>query len=213
MPLSRSLLALAAAASVPIWGATIAPVDFDRQVRPILSDNCFTCHGPDEKHRMANLHFDTKDGAFGKPGVILPGDSAHSKMYLKISNANEALRMPPPYSGRKLTPAQIETIKNWIDSGAKWQTHWAFVPPKRPDVPAIREEAWARTPIDHFVMAKLEKEGLHPSPEADKTTLLRRVSFDLTGLPPTLAELHSFLADNSPHAYEKVVDRLLASPH
>jgi hypothetical protein len=210
---SRLLFTLAVTAGVRIWGATIPSIDFDRQVRPILSDNCFTCHGPDDKHRMANLHFDTKDGAFGKPGVIVPGDSAHSKMYLKISNPNEALRMPPPYSGRKLTPAQIETIKNWIDSGAKWETHWAFVPPKRPDVPAIKEESWARTPIDHFVMAKLEKEGLHPSPEADKTTLLRRVSFDLTGLPPTPAELNAFLADNSPRAYEKVVDRLLASAH
>jgi hypothetical protein len=212
MSSSRVLFALAVAAGVRISGATPA-VDFDRQVRPILSDNCFACHGPDEKHRMANLHFDTKEGAFGKPGVILPGDSAHSKMYLKVSNPNEALRMPPPYSGRKLTAAQIETIKNWIDSGANWQTHWAFVPPTRPDVPAVKEESWARTPIDHFVMAKLEKEGLHPSPEADKTTLLRRVSFDLTGLPPTPAELNAFLADNSPQAYEKVVDRLLASPH
>lgn len=210
---SRLWFVLVAGAGLRVWGATVPAVDFDRQVRPILSDNCFTCHGPDEKHRMADLHFDTKDGAFGKPGVILPGDSAHSKMYLKISNPNEALRMPPPYSGRKLTPAQIETIKNWIDSGAKWETHWAFVPPKRPDIPAVKNESWARTPIDHFVLAKLEKEGLRPSPEAEKTTLLRRVTFDLTGLPPTAADLRSFLADNSPQAYEKVVDRLLASPH
>lgn len=189
------------------------PINFDRQVRPILSDNCFTCHGPDEKHRMANLHFDTKEGAFGKPGVIVPGDAAHSKMYLRISNPSVAMRMPPTYSGHKLTDAQIETIKNWIDAGARWETHWAFVVPKRPDLPAVQDKQWVRTPIDQFVLAKLEKEGLHPSPEADKAILLRRVTFDLTGLPPSPAELDAFLKDNSPHAYEKVIDRLLASPH
>jgi hypothetical protein len=122
------------------------------------------------------------------------------------------MRMPPTYSGRKLTPAQIEILKNWIDSGAKWETHWAYVPPKRPDPPAVETQDWVRTPIDQFVLAKLEKEGLHPSPEADKATLLRRVTFDLTGLPPTSAELKAFLDDASPQAYEKVVDRLLASP-
>ncbi len=204
-------LALALSFVVPLANAAPA-VNFDRQVRPILSDICFTCHGPDEKHRMAGLHFDTKEGAFAKPGVIVPGDSAHSKMYLRVSNPNEAMRMPPPYSGRKLTPAQIETIKNWIDAGAKWETHWAFVTPVRPDPPAVQDTAWVRNPIDQFVAAKLQKEGLHPAPETDKPTLLRRVTFDLTGLPPTPAELDAFLADNSPNAYEKVVDRLLASP-
>lgn len=213
MIISRLLPALLLGGALYVSGATSPQIDFDRQVRPILSDNCFTCHGPDEKHRMAGLHFDTKEGAFGKPGVIVPGDSAHSKMYLKISNPNVALRMPPPYANRKLTAAQIEIIKNWIDSGAKWETHWSFLPPKRPDVPAVQNESWVRTPIDRFVLAKLEKEGLHPAPEADKATLLRRVTFDLTGLPPTPAELDAFLADKSPQAYEKVVNRLLASPH
>ncbi len=205
---------------LPLWlvgiqasGATNPAVDFDRQVRPILSDNCFACHGPDEKHRMMGLHFDTKEGAFGKPNVIVPGDSAHSKMYLRVSNPNVAMRMPPSYSGRKLTPAQIETIKHWIDAGAKWESHWAFVPPKRPDVPVVKQAEWVRTPIDSFVLAKLEQQGLHPSPEADKAILLRRVTFDLTGLPPTPAELNAFLNDKSPNAYDKVVDRLLASPH
>jgi mono/diheme cytochrome c family protein len=197
--------------------ATAAPanlqVDFDRAVRPILSDNCFTCHGPDSTKRMVGLHFDTKEGAFGKPGVIVPGDSAHSKMFLRISNPNEAMRMPPVSSGHKLTPAQIETIKTWIDTGAKWETHWSFAPPVRPELPAVKNESWPRTPIDRFILARLEKESLAPSPETDKATLLRRVTFDLTGLPPTLAELKNFLADNSPTAYEKVVDRLLASPH
>jgi hypothetical protein len=186
---------------------------FDRQIRPILSDNCFTCHGPDDKHRMANLHFDTKDGAFSKPGVIVPGDSVASKLYQRISSPNEAMRMPPTYSGHKLTAAQIDLIKNWIDQGATWQTHWAFVAPVRPAEPAVSDSQWPKTPIDRFVLAKLDKEGLKPSPETGKGTLLRRVTFDLTGLPPTAAELKAFLADSSPHAYDKVVDRLLASPH
>jgi hypothetical protein len=199
--------------TAPLLQGASPTVDFDRQIRPILSDTCFACHGPDEKGRMAGLHFDTKEGAFGKPGVIVPGDSAHSKLYLKISNPNEAMRMPPKISGRKLTPVQIETIKNWIDQGAKWETHWSYTPPKRPELPAVQDTKWGFNPIDRFVLAKLEKEGLHPAPETDKATLLRRVTFDLTGLPPTTAELNAFLADRSPQAYEKVVDRLLASPH
>ncbi|HLH03257.1 MAG TPA: DUF1553 domain-containing protein [Bryobacteraceae bacterium] len=207
-----ALLCLPFAVST-LLAATAPTVDFDRQIRPILSDNCFTCHGPDEKHRMAGLHFDTKDGAFGKPGVIVPGNSAASKMYQKISNPNPALRMPPPYANRKLTAAQIETIRNWIDSGATWETHWSFTPPKRPELPPVADEKWVRNPIDRFVLAKLQKEGLKPTPEADKVTLLRRVTFDLTGLPPTPAELDAFLKDKSLNAYEKVVDRLLASPH
>ena len=210
---SRVLVSVALASSAGSLLQAAPAVDFDRQVRPILSDNCFTCHGPDETHRMLGIHFDTKEGAFGKPGVIVPGDSAHSKMYLRVSNPNEAMRMPPVSSGRKLTPKQIETIKNWIDSGAKWETHWAYVPPVSPELPAVKQTAWVRTPIDRFVLAKLEQENLSPSPEADKATLLRRVTFDLTGLPPSPAELKAFLADRSPKAYEKVVDRLLASPH
>ena len=195
------------------FGAGAPTVVFDRQIRPILSDNCFTCHGPDDKHRMAGLHFDTKDGAFSKAGVIVPGDSANSKMYLRISNQNEAMRMPPTYSGHKLTPAQIELIKTWIDQGAKWETHWAFVTLRQPAAPAVSDPKWVKTPLDSFVLAKLDKEGLKPSPEADKATLLRRVTFDLTGLPPTPPELKAYLADYSTNAYEKVVDRLLASPH
>src|SRR3954447_215586 len=137
MRMNLVVLACGAMALLPqIKGAGPA-IDFDRQIRPILSDNCFTCHGPDEKHRMAGLHFDTKEGAFSKEGVILGGDSAHSRMYLRISNPNEAMRMPPAYSGHKLTAAQIDLIKNWIDQGAKWETHWAFLPPTRPEVPEV----------------------------------------------------------------------------
>src|SRR5262249_44796853 len=120
--------------------------------------------------------------------------------------------MPPVSSGHKLTEKQIETIKRWIEEGARWNEHWAFVPPKRLEIPKVENGAWVRNPIDNFILARLEKEGLKPSPEADKTTLLRRVHLDLTGLPPTLADIDAFLADKAPDAYEKVVDKLLASP-
>jgi hypothetical protein len=183
-------------------------VDFDRDIRPILSDNCFTCHGPDEKRRMADLRFDVKDG--GASRVITAGDSAHSALFLRVSSDQKSTRMPPV--GNALTPKQIGLIKEWVDAGAKWQTHWSFVAPKRPAIPANQSNHWEKNPIDAFVLARLEKEKLKPSPEADKVTLLRRATFDLTGLPPTLSEIDSFVADKSPTAYEKRVDALLARP-
>jgi hypothetical protein len=188
-------------------------VSFDRDIRPILSDNCFQCHGPDEQQRMAKLRLDTKEGAFVKPGVIIPGDAANSRLFKRISSANPAAVMPPPQTGHKLTEQQIALFKRWIEEGAQWNEHWAFVPPKRPDLPPVKNAAWPRNPIDHFILARLEREGLQPSPEADKATWLRRVSLDLTGLPPTPAEVDALLADKSTDAYAKVVDRLLASPH
>ena len=191
------------------------PVDFNREIRPILSDTCFQCHGPDEKQRMVGLRLDTRDGAFairGKDAVVISGDSAHSRLYQRISHQNKAVRMPPANFARSLTDAQIALIKRWIDEGAKWETHWAFVPPVRQEPPAVKNPHWSKNPIDRFILTRLEKEGLKPSIEADKTTLLRRVTLDLTGLPPTPAEVDAFLADKSANAYEKVVDRLLASP-
>jgi len=199
--------------------APAKPVDFDRDIRPILADNCFACHGPDEKQRMANLRLDQKEELFADRGgyrIVTPGKPAESKIYQKVSSSDPSVRMPPFYSERKLTPAQIELIKRWIDEGAKYEQHWSFVAPQRPLVPAARPVngvKWPRNPIDNFVLARLEREGLKPSPEADKATLLRRVTFDLTGLPPTPSELDSFLADKSPDAYEKRVDQLLKSPH
>ncbi len=187
-------------------------VDFNREVRPILSDNCFACHGPDENQRKARLRFDTKEGAFAKAGVITPGDASKSRLYQRVAAKDQASLMPPVSSGHKLTEKQIETLKRWIDEGARWNEHWAFVAPKRPEIPKVANTAWVRSPIDSFIFARLEKEGLKPSPEADKTTLLRRVYLDLTGLPPAPADADAFLADKSPDAYEKVVDRLLASP-
>ncbi|MGA2983560.1 MAG: DUF1553 domain-containing protein [Terriglobia bacterium] len=203
-------------ASVTPPQAAVKPVDFNRDVRSILSDTCFKCHGPDEKQRMANLRLDDTEGLFVDRGgyrIIVPGNAAQSKLYQKISSTDDSVRMPPSYSGRTLTAKQIELIKEWIDQGAKWEMLWSFVPPKRPPVPEVKEKAWPRNPIDNFVLARLESEGLKPSPEADKATLLRRVYFDLTGLPPTPAEIDAFAADRSPDAYENRVDQLLASPH
>ncbi|HXG64641.1 MAG TPA: DUF1553 domain-containing protein [Blastocatellia bacterium] len=194
-------------------GSADKPVDFNRDIRPILSDNCFTCHGPDEKQRMARLRFDTREGAFAKPGVIVPGDSAKSRLIQRITSPDKDLRMPPPDSGHALTDKQIELLRRWIDEGAKWETHWAYLTPKRSELPKVSNAAWPRNPIDYFILARLEREGLKPSPEADKITLLRRVHYDLTGLPPTPAEVDAFLADKSPDAYEKRVDQLLHSPH
>src|SRR5215472_15187418 len=191
------------------------PVDFDRDVRPILSDKCFACHGPDDRRRMANLRLDTQDGLFADRGsyrIVAPSDLAKSRIVARIGAANPASRMPPPQAGTTLTEAQVATIRQWIEQGAHWERHWAFVAPVSPTVPEVRNPQWARNPIDRFVLARLEREGLKPAAEADRATLLRRLSFDITGLPPTTAEIDAFLADPSPKAYEKQVDRLLASP-
>ncbi len=144
---------------------------------------------------------------------IVPGDPDASEIYRRISSENKAVRMPPAYMGReKLTARQISLIRDWIAQGAKWEPFWSFIPPKRPPLPAVKDTAWVRNPIDNFILSRLEREGLHPSPEADKRTLIRRVTLDLTGIPPTPSEIEAFLADSSTNAYEKVVDRLLASP-
>jgi len=192
------------------------PVDFNRDIRPILSDTCFACHGPEEDGRQGNLRLDSKESVFADRAgyrIIAPGNSATSGMYQRISTADNTTRMPPPWSGRTLTPKQIELIRQWIDQGAKWQSHWAFDPPKTPALPEVKDKTWLKNSIDNFALARLEAEGLKPSPEADKATLLRRVSFDLIGLPPTPAEVDSFLADHSTDAYEKRVDQLLKSQH
>jgi len=211
-----------AAAAAPINDVKAAhnawekPVDFNRDIRPILSDACFTCHGPEEKSRQGNLRLDTKESFFAERKgyyIIVPASSATSRLYQKISSKDDAFRMPPAWSGRSLTPKQIELFRQWIDQGAKWQSHWAFDPPKRPAIPEVKDKTWPKNPIDNFTLARLEAEGLKPSAEADKATLLRRVSLDLTGLPATPEEVDSFIADKSPDAYDKRVDHLLRSPH
>ena len=192
-------------------------VDFIRDIRPILSDNCFACHGPDDKQRKANLRFDKREEAIkpAKSGdlAIVPGDVARSKLVERITAHDPDEVMPPPKTKKKLTAQQIDLLKRWIASGADYKGHWAFSKPERPEPPAIQNSKLkVQNPIDAFILARLQKEGLKPSAEADKTTLLRRVTLDLTGLPPTLEEIDEFLADKSADAYEKVVTRLLKSP-
>jgi mono/diheme cytochrome c family protein len=181
------------------------PVDFGREVLPILSDNCFFCHGPDAKARKADLRLDTKDGAFrvrDGESVILPGKSAGSELIRRLTAEDADERMPPPKSNRKLTARQIDTIRRWVDQGAKWGQPWALTPLAKPDGAAS---------IDSFIRARLDKEGLKPSPEASREMWLRRVTLDLTGLPPTPKEADDFLKDTSADVYAKVVDRVLAS--
>jgi len=202
-------------AAIPLAAAE-PPVDFGRDVRPILSDRCFSCHGPDEAKRQVGLRLDLEDGAKKARGAhipVVPGNPAASEVIKRVSAEKPAMRMPPPYSDRKpLSEKEVSTLRAWIQQGAKWQSHWSFTPPVRPQLPVVRNRAWVRNPIDNFVLARLEREHLTPSPDTARAQLLRRVSFDLTGLPPTIAELDAFLADKSPDAYEKQVDRLLASP-
>ena len=210
--LALAFIASRLAAAEP---ATPTPVDFGRQIRPLLSNTCFTCHGPDEKARDSELRLDTKAGAFidlDGHRAIVPGKPLASSLYLRLVSQDEDERMPPPDSGRKLTAEQIELVRLWIEQGAKWEQHWSFVSPKRPATPTVRNKKWVRNPIDAFVLARIEQAGLSPSPEASKETLIRRLSLDLTGLPPTLEEIDAFLADKSPAAYESLVDRLLRSP-
>src|SRR5215831_6701366 len=194
-----------------------AIVEFNRDIRAILSDKCYACHGPDKANRETNFHLDTEEGAYiplVSGGVaIVRGDGANSPLYQRVASQDEAVRMPPAYMGRdKLSDNEIILIQRWIDQGAKWEKHWSLIPPNRPELPEVQHKEWPRNPIDYFVLARLEKEGLTPSPEADRVILIRRVTLDLTGLPPTPAEVEAFLRDKSPNAYEKVVDRLLQSP-
>ncbi|MCE9547557.1 MAG: PSD1 and planctomycete cytochrome C domain-containing protein [Planctomycetia bacterium] len=191
-----------------------APLEFNRDIRPILSENCFKCHGPDKASRQANLRLDQRDAAIkgGDDGpAFVVGQSGKSALVSRITSKDKDERMPPPDTGKHLTAAQIALLKRWIDQGAEYQPHWSLIPPRRPALPAVRQQTWPRGAIDQFVLARLQREGLKPAAEADKRTLIRRVTLDLTGLPPDPSDVHAFLADTSPDAYEKVVDRLLAS--
>lgn len=183
------------------------PIDFARDIQPILSENCFHCHGPDAANRAADLRLDQQAGA---ETMLTPGDREDSELFRRIAAADADELMPPPGSNRSLTAAQIELIGRWIDQGAAWGEHWAFAPLVRPELPAPQHTV--EHPIDRFVLAMLNREGVEPSPPAPPEALLRRVSLDLTGLPPTPEELDAFLADPSPQAYARAVDRLLQSP-
>jgi hypothetical protein len=192
-----------------------ATIEFNRDIRPILSDRCYACHGPDQAARKSKLRLDTETGAKADLGGrfgIVPGDIAGSEVVKRIT-ATGGTRMPPPWSGApRLPDKDIDLLVRWIKEGAQWEKHWSFIPPVRPELPPVSDPKWPKNAIDYFVMARLGREGLKPSPEADRRTLIRRVALDLTGLPPTPPEVESFLRDSSPNAYEKVVDRLLASP-
>lgn len=190
-------------------------INFNRDIRPILSNHCLKCHGPDLKKAGLDLQDraavlrQLKSGNF----AIVPGKSSESELLQRVTSPDEDIRMPPKGKGERLTGAQLAKLRGWIDQGAKWEEHWAYVKPRRPPLPEVHQWTWVRNGIDSFVLARLEREGHAPSPEADRATLIRRVSLDLIGLPPTLDEVDAFLADQSPDALEKVVDRLLDSPH
>ncbi len=213
MPLRSRLAAL----SFLLLPACAQTIDFNRQIRPILSDKCYTCHGPDVANRKTKLRFDLEEFAkaplaAGKTAIAV-GHPEHSELIARVTSTNKTLRMPPAYMGKDaLTPREIELLTNWISQGAKWQPFWSFEPPHRPAEPVVTDAKWARNPIDTFILNRLDKEGLRPSPEADKPALIRRVSLDLTGLPPMPEEVQTFVRDQSANAYERVVDRLLASP-
>ena len=206
------VLALGPLAS-PLHAAAVSgSVDYGRDIRPILSENCFHCHGQDADHRKGKLRLDTRDGQRDRDAVI-PGRPNDSELIKRILTSDPDDVMPPPDSHRRLNDKQRDLLRRWITEGAPFDGHWAFTAPVRPQEPENRDATWARGPIDRFVAAKLDSYGLFPAPEAGKETLIRRVTMDLTGLPPEPAEIDAFLADGSPGAYDKVVDRLLASPH
>ncbi|MEQ8768116.1 MAG: DUF1549 domain-containing protein [Planctomycetota bacterium] len=190
-------------------------IDFNRDIRPILSSKCFACHGPDDAHREGDLRLDRRDDVVrDRDGyrVIVPGDAAESELVYRITTDSEFERMPPVASGHSLSAAEVDRLARWIEQGAEYARHWSFEPPQRRAVAEVSDPSWVRNPIDRFVLARLDGAGLEPSPEADRYTLLRRSSLDLTGLPPTPEELDAFVRDDRPDAYERQVDRLLDSP-
>ncbi len=201
--------------AAPSPGSASPKVDFNRDIRPILNENCFKCHGPDDGVRKAKLRFDVRAEALkpAKSGkvAIVPNAPDKSEMIARVTAVDEDDRMPPLKTGKKLSPAQIELLRRWIAQGAPYAIHWAYVKPLRPSLPEVKNSRWLRNPIDRFILARLEREGLKPSPEANRYTLIRRASLDLTGLPPTIEEIDRFVRDRNPLAYEALVDRLLQS--
>jgi hypothetical protein len=206
--------------AIPTWIAAAAQpqstLRFNRDVRPILSDNCYACHGPDNNSRKAGLRLDTREGLFEKttkhePAVI-PRKLKESELWARITTTNSDDKMPPEDSHKELKPAQIEILKKWILAGAPWEGHWAFIPPERPHVPEVKGRGRVKNPIDAFVLARLQEKGLKLNPEADRRTLARRLYLDLTGLPPKAEELDAFVNDHSQEAYAKLVKKLMASP-
>ena len=193
-------------------------VDYTYDVKPILSDRCFACHGPDKNKQKAGLRLDIAEAAYQENATsgqeaIVPGNLRKSELIRRILSSDPAEVMPTPDSHLSLTAEEKAVLIRWVEQGAVYKPHWAFTKVKKPTVPVTSSNSWVRNDIDRFILKKLEQEKLKPSTEASKTTLLRRVYLDLTGLPPAPAAVEAFLADTSPHAYERVVDSLLASPH
>ena len=190
-------------------------IDFDESILPLISDRCFQCHGPDEAARESGLRLDTREGAFaaGDSGelAIVPGNLTDSAIYHRITSDDPDLVMPPPESGLSLQAEEKDLLRSWIEQGANWKQHWAFVPPKKPAIPSAHPTWSADQTIDNFIHRKISSTTLTPSPKADKETLIRRATLDLTGLPPTISEIDAFLSDESPDAFSKVIDRLMAS--
>jgi len=226
MLMIRKLLVTLALLDLAVLGAANAQadtppptpeaIDYNRDIRQILSNNCYACHGPDQAKRQGGLRLDKQETALAAlesgGAAIVPGKSAESKLITRITSHDDDEVMPPKDAGKRLKPEEIETLRKWVDQGAPWKGHWSYLKVERPPLPVAKTESWAKTPIDNFILQRLERDGLKPSSEADRATLIRRLSFDLTGLPPSIAEVDAFVADTSPSAYEKVVDRLLASP-
>jgi hypothetical protein len=186
--------------------------EYNRDVRPILAENCFACHGPDSASRKAGLRLDQRDAAI-QAEAIIPSNPEKSALVQRIFAKDAKDRMPPRKTRKQLTPAQKETLRRWIAAGAEYQPHWSLLAPKRPAVPVVKNKNWPRNPVDHFILAALEKLGLEPTAQADRRTLARRLSLDLTGLPPSPAEVEAFVNDPAADAYERLVDRMLDSPH
>lgn len=193
-----------------------AEVDFNRDIRPLLSDNCYACHGPDKGKRKAKLRLDIREGAtadLGGHAAVAPGNPGKSELVRRILSNDPDELMPPPGSLKKLSESQKQRLVEWVRGGAMWAEHWVFIPPKVVPPPKATDRKWPRNAIDEFILVRLESEGLKPAPEADRRTLLRRLSFDVVGLPPAPEEVEAFLADAGPEAYEKALERLLSSPH
>ena len=211
------LVALVCLPGAQLAHSADSSLDFNRDVRPILSDRCFACHGPDAEDRQAGLRLDDRGAAItaleSGSTAIVPSKPDSSEILARVTSTDPDVIMPPPHVNKPVTPAEAEILRRWIAEGAEYRGHWAFERVQRPAVPEVRDAAWSKTPIDRFILARLEHEGLVPNAEADRVTLARRVALDLTGLPPLPTDVDAFLADQSPDAYERFVDRMLASPH
>jgi len=192
-------------------------IEFNRDVRPILSDKCFFCHGPDADHREGGLRLDVHEDALGEGEsgeiAIVPGKPTEGEFLRRILSDDEDERMPQVESGKELTPKEIDLLRRWIEQGAVWQEHWAYVPPVRAAAPTVNDRHWPVNWVDRFILARLDAEGCKPSADADRVTLIRRLYFDLIGIVPTPEEVDEFVKDRDPKAYERLIDRLLDSPH